>query len=77
VSDAGTLLHCRKAQLVVGIDQVVAAPHLTPNNRQLMDVTCHGKTTETSKEVLMFNAVRCNSFFKTINFNMLNMRKVN
>ena len=51
----------------MGIDQVDAAPHLTSNNRQLMNITCHGKTIEPSKEVLMFNAVRCNSFFKTSN----------
>jgi hypothetical protein len=60
----------------VGIDAVDAAPHLTPNDKQLMHITCHGKTIEPSKEVLMFNAVRCNSFFKASNWHMLNMRKV-
>jgi hypothetical protein len=66
MTDASTLLHFRKACLVVGIDQVDAAPHLTPNNRQLMRITCHGKTIEPSKEVLMFNAVRCNSFLRPL-----------
>jgi hypothetical protein len=31
--------------VVVGIDQVDAAPYLTPNKKQLMHITCHGKTT--------------------------------
>ena len=78
LSDAGTLLHCRKARLVVGIDQVDAVPRLTPNKRQLMHITCHGKTVEPSNEVLMFHA-----FFKTSNWHiqtsvccLLSMRKV-
>ena len=61
----------------MGIDQVDAVPHLTPNNKQLVQITCHGKTFEPFREVLMFNAVRCNSFFNTSNWHMLNMRKVN
>jgi hypothetical protein len=31
--------------VVVGIDLVDATPHLTPNKKQLMHITCHGKTT--------------------------------
>lgn len=50
LSDRCTLLYCRKAPLVVGIDQVDAVPCLTINKKELMHITCHGKTTEPSKQ---------------------------
>ncbi|KDR21193.1 uncharacterized protein LOC110828310 [Zootermopsis nevadensis] len=36
----------RKAPVVVGIDQVDATPHLTPNKKQLMHITCHALLTQ-------------------------------